>query len=91
MNDLISRKAAKEEILNWAVRIHNPGNLSTEDTMAVLDNLPMVDAVSVVRCKDCQDWMYEYDNVGLCVVDAPEVDGVERGALEYCSRGERRS
>ena len=44
-NDLISRKAAKEEIRTWAVRINDPANLSTADTMTVLDTLPTVDAV----------------------------------------------
>ncbi len=50
MADLISRQQAKEEIMAWAVRIYNPKNLSTEDTMFILDNLPSVDAV-VLPCK----------------------------------------
>lgn len=46
--------------------------------------------VHVVRCKDCEYWMYEYDDVGLCAVDAPDTDGVERHAFDFCSCGERK-
>lgn len=43
-NDLISRSAAKDEILSWAVIINKPHLLSKEDTLHVLDTLPAVDA-----------------------------------------------
>lgn len=46
--------------------------------------------VEVVRCKDCKNWMYELDNVGLCVVDGPDIEGVERYADDFCSNGERK-
>lgn len=49
------------------------------------------DVVEVVRCKDCTQWMYEYDDVGLCVTDVPDIDGVQRRACDFCSYGERRS
>ena len=45
----------------------------------------------VVRCKDCEWWMYEYDDVGLCVTDVPDIDGVQRLACDFCSYGERRT
>ena len=48
------------------------------------------EAVHVVRCKDCTQWMYEYDDVGLCVTDVPDVDGVQRRADDFCSYGERK-
>ena len=51
---------------------------------------PTIDAVEVVRCKDCKEWNYEYDDVGLCTVDVPDIDGVQRKACDYCSNGERR-
>ena len=44
----------------------------------------------IVRCKDCEYWMYEYDDVGLCAVDVPDTDGVERHAFDFCSYGERK-
>lgn len=48
------------------------------------------DYVKVIRCKDCKLWMYEYDDIGLCVTDVPDVDGVQRRALDFCSLGERK-
>ena len=44
-NELISRSAAKDEILSWAICINKPHLLSKDDTIAVLDMLPTVDAV----------------------------------------------
>ena len=46
--------------------------------------------VEVIRCKDCTNWMHEYDDVGLCAVDVPDIDGVQRHANGFCSYGERR-
>ena len=54
------------------------------------EDIPTVDAVEVVRCKDCENWMYEYDDVGLCVTDVPDIDGVQRHACDFCSYGERK-
>lgn len=39
---------------------------------------------------DCKNWMYEYDNVGLCVTDVPDIDGVQRLDIDFCSYGERK-
>ena len=46
--------------------------------------------VEVVRCKDCKHWLYEYDDVGLCFTDVPDIDGVQRLACDFCSYGERK-
>ena len=46
--------------------------------------------VEVVRCKECKEWMHEYDDVGLCVTDVPDIDGVQRLADDFCSYGERK-
>ena len=48
-NDLISRSAAKDEILSLAVIINKPHLLSKEDTLHVLDTLPAVDAEEVFK------------------------------------------
>lgn len=103
MNDLISRSKAKEEIMAWAIRIMDIKNLSTEDTMIVLDTLPAVDAVEVVRCKDCKYqrktwhkdrrmkdsgyWIYWCDRN-----EDPFVSHAVSGRDdEFCSYGERRN
>lgn len=49
------------------------------------------DYVKVVRCKNCKHWMYEYDNVGLCMTDVPDIDGVQRLDNDFCSCGERKT
>ena len=61
-----------------------------DPTEAVADYLLDNDVVPVVRCKDCENWMYEYDDVGLCVTDVPDVEGVQRYACDFCSYGERK-
>lgn len=47
------------------------------------------DVVPVVRCKECKHWCYEYDDIGLCVTDVPDIDGVQRTASDFCSYGEK--
>ena len=79
---LIEAKVAKEfassffgdPILKWAVN-------------KFLDNVPCFE---LVLCKECKNWMYEYDDVGLCVTDVPDIDGVQRLASDFCSYGERK-
>lgn len=53
-----------------------------------LEGLRRVDAVEVVRCKDCK-WSEDYRGVILC--NSPE--GIWGGVTDndYCSRGERRT
>lgn len=50
---------------------------------------PAVDAVEVVRCKDCKHWLKDFagctDNVGRC-----EWANYMVGAAGYCVYGERR-
>ena len=48
---------------------------------------PTIDAVEVVRCRECK-WWHEDDGVGYC--DNP--DGLDNYAKpdEFCSYGERR-
>ena len=55
-----------------------------------LINEPTVDAVEVIRCHNCKNWMYECEDIGLCVADVPDIDGVQRYANDFCSYGERR-
>lgn len=57
---------------------------------AWLEKAPTVDAVPVVRCKDCRWWKTNYTwngkEVKVCVVEPYEP--VRKGD-DYCSRGER--
>jgi len=61
--------------------------------LGLMDEAPTVDAVEVVRCKDCTHW---YDREGVCLkiysdgnVNADAWQ--ERKAEDFCSYGERRA
>jgi hypothetical protein len=62
---------------------------ATKAYIALAKKIDNGELVEVVRCKDCKNWMYEYDDVGLCVTDVPDIDGVQRLAHDFCSYGER--
>ena len=51
----------------------------------LLKNIPTVDAVEVVRCKDCEYWL----NYGVCDLHT-EVNAVWMDADDFCSKGERK-
>lgn len=52
-----------------------------------LDRVPTVDAVPVVRCKDCKWWkLSEYNTYGIHI--CKKFSGV-RGESDFCSRVER--
>ena len=63
---------------------------TAEDVEFVADYLIANGVTIPVRCKDCTQWMYEYDDIGLCVTDVPDIDGVQRRACDFCSYGERK-
>lgn len=62
-----------------------------------LDNAPTVDAVEVIRCKDCKKWERNtliFTDCGTCSEDAfGDYEGyldVETKEDDFCSRGERK-
>ena len=61
--------------------VDSHGNVHYED----LKNLPTVDAVEVVRCKDC---VY-YENF-LCSRFSAYGNSVEEPEYDYCSYGEKK-
>ena len=66
----------------FAVNIKNPME-SVEDLMNRINNAPTVDAVPVVRCKDCKF----YHDKGYCT----KTTGLTRIKPDYfCSYGERK-
>jgi len=55
----------------------------------VIEEFPTLDAVPVVRCKDCKWWKYEPNwNLHFCTYAIGE--SFVRGKEDYCSRGERK-
>ena len=61
--------------------------LSREKIRELLRDIPTVDAVLVVRCRECK-WWQEDDDIGHC--DNP--DGLDNYAKpeDFCSYGERK-
>ena len=106
MNDLISRFALLSDIKESIVFSQRSGETSTEMRGAhkVTDRIkaaPAVDAVAVVRCKDCKHFMGyqdEYKRIvgaaGDCrlrTIRCNEEDFVRCKSTDFCSRGERRT
>ena len=64
---------------------------STKTVGEVIDNTPTVDAVPVIRCKDCKWYKTNYSWDGkehrVCVIEAYEP---VRKADDFCSRAERK-
>ena len=57
----------------------------------VIDDAPTIDAVDVVRCKDCKWWQDSEVGVVECPICTRIHDMVfEMGAYDHCSKGKRR-
>ena len=92
-SDLISRKSLIDELqeeLEWE-RENQSGFLATHAfklSIKRAKEAPAVDAVEVVRCKDCGF----FDHNGIISQDAGWCNFCEmvRLTFDYCSRGERR-
>ena len=106
-NDLISRAALLKECAEcqktdphfeergWANHfINSAGEPSTEWYCVedMIENAPAVDAVPVVRCKNCKYWEADWkpNNVQDGVHFCPMVSLVRRGDW-FCADGKRRS
>lgn len=89
MADLIDREQAIKVALTYLVEYC--GAAFDEDMQkgleAKLNRLPTVDAVPVVRCRDCKHHHFDKDGIPYC-------DGIDYGYGwkddEFCSRWERK-
>ena len=83
---LIDSETTEKEMLFWA-DVYGYGGLTKDNIREILRDdkkTPTVDAVEVVRCKDCkhnpkEEWF-----------GCPMVSSHKRGDDDYCSYGERR-
>jgi hypothetical protein len=87
MADLIDRAA----LLKCLSKNSITGKITFADGKSIIETVedfPSVDAVEVIRCRECQHWeAYElFPEVGACyrLVET-------RTGSEYCNRGERRT
>lgn len=100
MNDLISRSALIEEY-EWLKSQVNSSSVSEiEEHIERIKKAPAVDAVLVVRCKDCQhqrernEYERNYLAEGVLICTSPDATDDCWNAVwpdHFCSYGERRS
>ena len=53
---------------------------------SIIEQMPTVDAVEVVRCKDCKHISFVEGGLALCTLHY-----IGRAYEDYCSEGERRT
>lgn len=86
MSDLIDRQEAidalGEQPMVWTDSDYELGRQKQYDSdVSAIQNAPTIDAVRVIRCKDCR-WKYGANCVRFAEVSVK--------ADDYCSRGERK-
>lgn len=64
--------------------------LCADEVATAVENAPTIDAVPVVRCRECKYWkeLYDVEGIMFCTY----VIGAEfaRFSFDFCSRGERK-
>ena len=83
---LIDAYEAKKELTGWDT------DPTDEEIEYTIDHLPTVDAVEVVRCKDCKHWAYTANGAGDCRnprFTIPDTVDPTMYAHEFCALGER--
>ena len=85
---LIDADRALEIVRDQRIAHPNAYHLTNYATL-ILREAPTVDAVPVVRCKDCKfgDWDSEPNDAMVCMRTK---DGFWRSGNDFCSYGERR-
>ena len=84
MSDLISRSWMMEQLEGLG-----DTRLIKRNFIALVKNANTIDAVPVVRCKDCKfgDWDSEPDDAMVCMRTK---DGFWRSGNDFCSFGKRK-
>lgn len=87
MDDYISRQVALNLLTKWADG-YNYIEVETQSAINEFEQLPSVDAVEVVRCKDCKHRYIDGENVryNVCDLNHNKVQGDDW----YCADGERK-
>lgn len=88
MAEYINRKALEKAMTVAAVNGKDKDRRTWAKAICVLHDIPTVDLVPVVRCKDCE---YGYEDLsGLCCSHGPCVD-CNVPEDYFCAYGERRT
>lgn len=82
----MARLIDADELLEWSeiIPLTDDGGIDINDFEEKLKTMPTIDAVPVIRCKDCK-W-YEFDEPHRCGFGGHGV----RGKSDYCSDAERK-
>ena len=96
MSDLISRSALLEKVqFRLPIDNHNAEVISgcVDITRRLIENAPAVDAVEVVRCRDCKFRKSTFNGEDyFCTVwDADDSETAYVTDDDFCSYGERRA
>lgn len=91
-DDLISRQAAKQALLNCGEIMFNPDKQIAAEA---LNRVPAAGPDTLIRCKDCKYYDSEYyPGCGACLIDMDD-DGVgflkSCESFDFCSHAERRT
>lgn len=79
----------KTKLWDWDTVDGITSSTVLKQTITDIDNAPTVDAVPVVRCKDCKHFKSQTENTGVCdggFCHAP----VHVAVIDFCSYGERK-
>lgn len=83
--DLVEREAVKDAI--GFMNLHFLGHGETKSILDSINEVPTVDAVEVVRCKDCKYW----GDDRRCGADKICLVHEYTWGDDFCSYGERKS
>ena len=81
----------REALISYVDLCASCGEHNTaEDVIMMIKTAPTVDAVPVVRCKDCVNGTVFVDKQGAEYVDCVLDDYSVRKPIDYCSYGKRK-
>ena len=87
---LIDADRLSEAIYDNVPAPYEDASWAKENCLAEIDMAPTVDAVPVVRCKDCVNGTVFVNKQGAEYVDCVLDDYSVRKPTDYCSYGERK-
>ena len=92
---LIDAKAGKKVFSTIAQPAEYKGVIHMVVPISEIDKLPTVDAVPVVRCRECMHWKPTGSKAGNSFSDMEYIGGCEftnycRRESDFCSYGERK-
>ena len=92
---LIDADRLSEAIYNNVSAPYEEAVWAKEDCLTEIDAAPTVDAVHLVRCRECQHWKPSGSKAGNSFSDMEYIGGCEftnycRRESDFCSYGEKR-